>query len=554
MLDNWKLKDRTLLGFAIPTALIFIFSIVVYIATNQVAKTYRQVGISHNAVTGTDAMALGFANMDRAIRRYLFDNTKYQDSLDEYAEQKKIFQEGWKTASNLVENNAQKERLQLMLDKMEDFDIYVKNLLKNQNINNNELLVEKYLSESVKFNNAFSQANIEFNNKQEEILEQSMDSTRSMLGFMSFLAVLVTALTLAIAIFITSIITKSLGTRVTTVVKAAEQISLGNFTTSFTDYELKNKDEIGQLLESFKLMIQKLSGLIMQVQTSGIQVTTSATQIAASGKQLEASLSEQVASTNEVTATAKEIAATSQELVNTMEKLVDMSQSTTQAANLSQKDLARMEGSMKQLAQATNSIASRLGVISEKANNINNIVLTITKVADQTNLLSLNAAIEAEKAGEYGLGFAVVAREIRRLADQTAVATLDIEQMVKQMQSSVSTGVMEMDKFAAEVEQSVTDVANISLQIGQIIQQVQDLSPRFESVNKGMEIQSMGAQQISEAMVQLSTTSLQTADSLREINGAIAQLNQVSQGLRQEISQFKVNQNLSSLKPVHSYE
>jgi methyl-accepting chemotaxis protein WspA len=80
---------------------------------------------------------------------------------------------------------------------------------------------------------------------------------------------------------------------------------------------------------------------------------------------------------------------------------------------------------MNKLADSTSAISGKLGVISDKANNINSIITTITKVADQTNLLSLNAAIEAEKAGEYGLGFAVVAREIRRLADQTAVATLD---------------------------------------------------------------------------------------------------------------------------------
>ena len=81
---------------------------------------------------------------------------------------------------------------------------------------------------------------------------------------------------------------------------------------------------------------------------------------------------------------------------------------------------------MRQLAEATTSISAKLGIISEKANNINSIVTTITKVADQTNLLSLNAAIEAEKAREYGLGFAVVAREIRRLADQTASAALGV--------------------------------------------------------------------------------------------------------------------------------
>ena len=83
---------------------------------------------------------------------------------------------------------------------------------------------------------------------------------------------------------------------------------------------------------------------------------------------------------------------------------------------------------------------AKLEVLNEKASNINQVVTTITKVADQTNLLSLNAAIEAEKAGEHGRGFAVVATEIRRLADQTAIASYDIEQLVKEMQSAVSAG------------------------------------------------------------------------------------------------------------------
>ncbi|MEH2125496.1 MAG: methyl-accepting chemotaxis protein [Nostoc sp.] len=341
------------------------------------------------------------------------------------------------------------------------------------------------------------------------------------------------------AIIFGFIIARQIAFQILGVVRVAEQISTGNLTTQVMA-DSNSKDEMNRLLTAFQRMTQNLNTLIRQVQHSGIQVTTSATQIAVSGKQLEGTLTEQVASTNEVAAATKEISATSRELVSAMEQVAAISQITTTAANDSQKDIVRMEITMRQLAEATNAIAARLGVISEKANSINTIVVTITKVADQTNLLSLNAAIEAEKAGEYGLGFAVVAREIRRLADQTAVATLDIEQMVKQMQSSVSTGVMEMDKFAAEVGRNIEDVASISTQVGQIIQQVQDLNPRFEFVNQGMETQSVGAQQISEAMVQLSSTSVQTTDSLREINHAIAQLNQVAQGLRQEIARFQV--------------
>ncbi|MEH2108621.1 methyl-accepting chemotaxis protein [Nostoc sp.] len=352
------------------------------------------------------------------------------------------------------------------------------------------------------------------------------------------------------AIIFGFIIARQIAFQILGVVRVAEQISTGNLTTKVTA-DSNSKDEMNRLLTAFQSMTQNLNTLIRQVQHSGIQVTTSATQIAASGKQLEGTLTEQVASTNEVAAATKEISATSRELVSAMEQVAAISQITTTAANDSQKDIVRMETTMRQLAEATNAIASRLGVISEKANSINTIVVTITKVADQTNLLSLNAAIEAEKAGEYGLGFAVVAREIRRLADQTAVATLDIEQMVKQMQSSVSTGVMEMDKFAAEVGRSIEDVGSISTQVGQIIQQVQDLNPRFEFVNQGMETQSVGAQQISEAMVQLSSTSVQSTDSLREINHAIAQLNQVAQGLRQEIARFQVE--AEDAIPLHQF-
>ncbi|HEY9617010.1 MAG TPA: CHASE3 domain-containing protein [Microcoleaceae cyanobacterium] len=346
--------------------------------------------------------------------------------------------------------------------------------------------------------------------------------------------VIVVIVGVVISIAIARILSRSLGKAV----KVAEQVANGDLTAQV---EVTSDDQIGKLMLALRTMTQSLNSLICQVQRSGILVTTSATQIAASGQQLDGTMTEQAASTNQVMATAKQISVTSAELVRSMEEVAMMSQDTAQVAAVGQQGLQQLETTMRQLANATDLIAARLGTISEKANNINNIVVTITKVADQTNLLSLNAAIEAEKAGEYGLGFAVVAREIRRLADQTAIATLDIEQMVKEMQSSVSTGVMEMDKFSREVDRSVQDVNGVSQQVEQIIQQVQQLSPKFEMTNQGMEAQAQGAQQISEAMMQLSTTSSQTADALREINRAIDQLNQAAQALRQEIARFKVS-------------
>jgi methyl-accepting chemotaxis protein len=321
----------------------------------------------------------------------------------------------------------------------------------------------------------------------------------------------------------------------------AQQVGAGDLTNPVPVTDAQ--DEIGQLLASFQDMTQNLNALIQQVQKSGIQIISAATQIAASGKQLEATMSEQATSTNEVAATAKEIAATSSQLVTAIKEVDYKSQTTAQAATESQQDLMQMETAMGRLADVTSIISTQLGDISAKANSINSIITTITKIAAQTNLLSLNAAIEAEKAGEYGTGFAVVAREIRRLADQTAVATLDIENMVKAMQATVATGVMEIDRFSQQVKESVEDVHNISNKLESIIVEVQTLTPSFQQVSNSMEDQSEVAVQISEAMVQLSEASSQTAASLRQVNGAIAQLNETAQSLRYEVSRFKVAKN-----------
>ncbi len=188
-----------------------------------------------------------------------------------------------------------------------------------------------------------------------------------------------------------------------------------------------------------------------------------------------------------------------------------------------------------------NGMAEELkGLVSQAPGNINQVVTTIVKVAEQTNLLSLNAAIEAEKAGEYGRGFAVVATEVRRLADQTAVATYDIEQMVREIQSAVSAGVMGMDKFSEEVRRGIAEVGQVGEQLSQIIQQVQALAPRVQMVNEGMQAQATGAEQINQALVQLGEATGQTVESLRQASFAIDELNLVANGLRNGVSRFKV--------------
>jgi methyl-accepting chemotaxis protein WspA len=168
------------------------------------------------------------------------------------------------------------------------------------------------------------------------------------------------------------------------------------------------------------------------------------------------------------------------------------------------------------------------------------VLTTITKVADQTNILSLNAAIEAEKAGDAGRGFSVVATEIRRLADQTSVSTWDIEQMLKEMQSAVSASVMGMDKFSEEIRRSVEEVRQVGGQLSGVMEQVQRLAPQFDLVLQGMQSQAQGAAQIAETMLQLADASHQSVDSLKATSEAVHQLQYAAGDLQASVATFEV--------------
>jgi methyl-accepting chemotaxis protein len=293
-------------------------------------------------------------------------------------------------------------------------------------------------------------------------------------------------------------------------------------------------DDMGNALQD---MVVHLSGLVSEVHKSGIQVNTSATQISATAREQHSTASEIAATTTQIGATSKEISATSKEMVRTMTEVATAAEHSATLAGSGQAGLTQMEETMQRVMEATGSINAKLAVLNEKAGNITQVVTT---VADQTNLLSLNAAIEAEKAGEYGRGFSVVATEIRRLADQTAVATYDIEQMVREIQSAVSAGVMGMDKFSEEVRRGMDEVSQVGAQLSQIIHQVQQMAPRCEAASEGMRAQATGAEQITQALSQLSEAALQTVESLRQSNQAIDGLHQSATGLREGVSRFKL--------------
>lgn len=341
----------------------------------------------------------------------------------------------------------------------------------------------------------------------------------------------------AIVIALLVWLTGSLTARINTAVAASRRVAGGDLTGAI---HAEERDETGQLLRDIGGMTASLREIVSEVKRASVDLSSTAQELSAASRQQEHAITALGASTSQAAAASRQISATGQELLSTMNDVARVSSETAEVASVGRSDLDEVGHSMEQLETATAAFAERLSAIRQRAEDINLVITTITKVADQTNLLSINAAIEAEKAGSYGHGFLVVAREIRRLADQTAVATLDIERLVEQMQTAVTAGVEEMGRFSEEVRDGVARVATISSTFSDVIGKVQTLSDRFEQVNQGMESQTSGAAQIAESLVTLNDGTRTAAEALREFKAAAGSMVASVGGLTDAVGRFRV--------------
>ncbi len=319
---------------------------------------------------------------------------------------------------------------------------------------------------------------------------------------------------------------------------ATQTLAGGDFSARISIDE-SAEDEIKAVGISFNRMAESFEEVVAKLHRLVIELTSSATQIAASSKQHEATIIEQGSTTRQISVTATEISATSKDFAQTISEVSDVAEETARLARTGQSSLGKMETVMKQMEDAAANIAVRLAVLNEKAGNITSVITTISDVSAQTNLLSLNAAIEAEKAGQAGRSFAVIAREIRGLSDQTAMSTFDIEKIVNEIVDAVKSSVMGVDDFTKEIRDGAEQVKGVGKQLGQIMEQVKTLVDRFEAVDQGMKNQSDAAEQINKALIGLSGLANETSASMTQFHTTIKQLNVASAGLRKTLEKIK---------------
>ena len=332
-------------------------------------------------------------------------------------------------------------------------------------------------------------------------------------------------------------IVRSITVPIVPLVAVARKIADGDLNATI---EHTSADEIGELSESFRIMTQNLRSMISHVASTSTQIASAAGQLQSTAEQI-ATGSEEVACQAATVATAGEqISATSGNIAQNCQMAAEGAQRASKSAIDGAAVVEKTVTVMGQIAVKVQESARTVESLGARSDQIGAIIGTIEDIADQTNLLALNAAIEAARAGEQGRGFAVVADEVRALAERTTRATKEIGEMIKAIQRETTSAVVAMEQGVEQVKAGTEEAAKSGQALQDILTQVDDVAMQVNQIATAAEEQTVTTRDISSNMVQITEVVQQTSNGAHESATAAAQLNGNAEELQRLVRKFKL--------------
>jgi len=300
------------------------------------------------------------------------------------------------------------------------------------------------------------------------------------------------------------------------------------------------QDEMGQLQNSFDRFVTSIRETLLQVSESAAAVASASAEISSGTEQMAAGAQEQTSQTEEVASAVGQMTKT---IVENSRSAAQASETATKARGAAEQGGRVVEETVegiKTIASVVRQSAAAIQDLGKSSNQIGEIIGVIDDIADQTNLLALNAAIEAARAGEHGRGFAVVADEVRKLAEQTTKATKEIAEMIKKIQVDTKGAVQSMEDARKQADDGIVLADRAGVSLREIVHTSQQLTAMVEQIAAASEEQSNAGEQISKNVEAIATVTQQTASGTQQIARAAEDLNRLTETLERLVAQFRL--------------